>query len=186
MKAERKPFPDWVFAAALGGAIPVILVVSLLASQATVLWQTLVALLGIFLAVMALAVYTMNRAGAGSAVETENSLASLTAEPERADPDSRPDLMPELLDWMPRPAFWPATVAALRATGDCPHDYKPGQTWIIDDDGHISRPLCRPAVAVLSQMFASGSREEPGQEAPCACPFADRQVVFAIQSNAGQ
>ena len=178
MKVERKPMPDWVFAAAVGGALPVILVVGLLASGAAVLWQTLVALLGIFLAVMAMAVYTSARAGARSAVETESSLASL-----KAEPGARPDLIPEPVDWMPPPAFWPVTIAAIRATGACPLGYKPGQTWVIDDDGHISRPLCRPAVAVLSQMFASGSWEEPGQEAPCTCPFIDRQVVFAVKAN---
>ena len=49
MNAERKPIPDWVSAVAVGGVLPVILVVALLASEATVLWQTLVALLGSYL-----------------------------------------------------------------------------------------------------------------------------------------
>ena len=56
MKAGRTPLPDWVFVVAMGGTLPTILVVGLLASGAAVLWQTLVALLGIFLAVMALAI----------------------------------------------------------------------------------------------------------------------------------
>ena len=158
-----------------GGTLPTILVVGLLASGAAVLWQTLVALLGIFLAVMALAIYTMARAGAGAAVEMGQSLASL-----RTDPDTRPDLVPESLDWMRAPALSPVTIAVLKAAGVCPLGYKPGQTWVIDGVGHISRPLCRPAVTALGRMFASDAWDEVGQEAPCICPFTDRQVIFEV------
>ena len=177
MKAQKKRLPDWVMVVAVVGGIPAILAIGLLASGATVLWQTLMALLGIFLAVMALSIFTMPRASDRSAV-AEQRLDSL-----KADPDSRPDLVPESLHWMPPPPFWPVTIAALKTTGDCPLGYKPGETWVIHGDGHISRPLCRPAVAALNHMFNSGSGEEPGQEAPCDCPFTDRQVVFAMAAN---
>lgn len=85
----------------------------------------------------------------------------------------------ELMDRVPAPSE-PITVRVVRASGTCPLGFRPGSWWTIDEAGHVSSPLCRPAVAALNP--ALGRSMETTGEGPvsCHCPLGDREVAFAF------
>ena len=90
----------------------------------------------------------------------------------------------ELVDEIASASILPVTVGVAGATGGCPLGFRPGQSWAIDADGHISRPLCRPAVDALASLLPTLTRDDWEHGIPCRCPMADREVVFAVESKA--
>ena len=89
----------------------------------------------------------------------------------------------ELVDEVPSVQILPVTVGVAGATGGCPLGFRPGQSWGIDADGHISRPLCRPAVDALSELLPTLTRDDWEHGIPCRCPMGDREVVFAVEAR---
>ena len=89
----------------------------------------------------------------------------------------------KLVDEIASAPILPVTVGVAGATGGCPLGFRPGQRWGIDADGHISRPLCRPAVDALATLLPTLTKEDWEHGIPCRCPMADREVVFAVESK---
>lgn len=89
----------------------------------------------------------------------------------------------ELVDELPPVPILPVTVGVAGATGGCPLGFRPGQTWRVDADGHISRPLCRPAVDALTSMLPTLTEEDWEHGVPCRCPLKDREVIFEVESK---
>ena len=89
----------------------------------------------------------------------------------------------ELVDEIASAPILPVTVSVAGATGGCPLGFRPGQAWGIDADGHISRPLCRPAVDALATMLPMLTEEDWEHGIPCRCPLGNREVVFAVASK---
>ena len=86
-----------------------------------------------------------------------------------------------LVDEIPSAPILPVAVGVAGASGGCPLGFRPGQTWAIDADGHISRPLCRPAVDALATLLPTLTKETWEHGIPCRCPMGDREVVFAVE-----
>ena len=89
----------------------------------------------------------------------------------------------ELVDEIPSAPILPVTVGVAGATGGCPLGFRSGQNWGIDADGHISRPLCRPAADALSDLLPTLTRDDWEKGIPCRCPMGDREVVFAVEAK---
>lgn len=89
----------------------------------------------------------------------------------------------ELMDDMPVGPILPVTVGVAGVTGGCALGFRPGQTWTIDADGHMSRPMCRPAVTALASFLPSLSADDWEHGVPCKCPLGNREVVFAVHSS---
>ena len=89
----------------------------------------------------------------------------------------------ELVDQIPSDPILPVTVGVAGVTGGCPLGFRPGQSWGIDADGHISRPLCRPAADALASLMPTLTRDDWEHGVPCRCPLGDREVVFAVESK---
>jgi uncharacterized repeat protein (TIGR04076 family) len=77
-----------------------------------------------------------------------------------------------------------ATIMVAREVGVCPLGFRQGQTWHVDDEGNLSRPLCRPAVTVLASALEAAGRGASGAQVSCRCPLKQGEVVFAIGSPA--
>jgi len=89
----------------------------------------------------------------------------------------------ELVDEIASAPILPVTVGVAGATGGCPLGFRPGQSWAIDADGHISRPLCRPAVDALATLLPTLTGDDWEYGIPCRCPLEGREVVFAVESK---
>lgn len=89
----------------------------------------------------------------------------------------------ELVDEIPSAPILPVTVGVAGVTGGCPLGFRPGQSWTIDADGHISRPLCRPAVDALATLLPTLTQDDWEHGIPCRCLLRDREVVFAVESK---
>ena len=78
-----------------------------------------------------------------------------------------------------------ATIGVIRSVGGvCSLGIKTGKTWNVDRDGHLSRPLCRPAVDSISRALRVLDEEELEAGVLCRCPLGDRNVVFSVERPA--
>jgi hypothetical protein len=93
---------------------------------------------------------------------------------------------PELSEVVSAAPPGPVTVVVVKATGVCPLGFRPDHIWLIDGDGRLSRPLCKPVVSALDLVFQSWPQEEEKQLLTCCCPIDNRQreVVFMVQAGA--
>ena len=89
----------------------------------------------------------------------------------------------ELMDEVPVAPIVPVTIGVAGATGGCPLGFRPGHSWVIDADGHISRPLCLPAVNALAPLLSSFSVDDWEHGVPCKCPLGNREVVFPMSPS---
>ena len=75
----------------------------------------------------------------------------------------------------------PVSVRVQSREGGCAWDYRTGNTWAIDPQCRVTPQLCQAAVLALGSVLKSQSPMAQGQAtAPCRCPLAQREVVFAI------
>ncbi len=110
-------------------------------------------------------------------------LAGITeaSKAERAQPTAvgaRPEL--ELMNTVPL-AVAPATIGVIRTSGTCPLGFRPGYTWTLEQGGHLSHQLCRPAVDALTPVLQRSMHDELEHEVSCQCPLAERDVVFGVR-----
>ncbi len=179
MRSERKFFSNGVLVLTGGTAILVIMLVAFLGTIETVPGQgtaVIAVLLAIFLLVVGMGIIM---APLASEQATEEMVGLAAAE--TATAVVRPEL--ELMDAVPVAPLSPITLRVVGATGVCALGFRPGHTWVIGDDGHLSRPLCQPAVVAVSSMLRSLSTERVKQRAPCYCPLGNRKVEFAVQEE---
>ena len=169
----------WGMTFIVAAAIFALVVIGLSASSETATGQRIIVmsvLLGIFLTTVLMGIgATLNANEQPSAQEEEWSI-------------DRPTIHwlggeLELVDEIASASILPVTVGVAGATGGCPLGFRPGQSWAIDADGHISRPLCRPAVDALATLLPTLSKEDWEHGIPCRCPIGDREVVFAVESQ---
>ena len=74
-----------------------------------------------------------------------------------------------------------AKIGVIRALGTCPLGFDPNKMWKVDKDGHLSCPLCRPAVTSISQALRTLDEEELEAGVVCHCTLGDRNVVFSFE-----
>ena len=169
----------WELAYIAAAAIFALVVIGLSASSETATGQRIIVmsvLLGVFLTTVLMGI---------GATLTANEQPSAQEEEWSID---RPTIHwlggeLELIDEVPSAPILPVTVGVAGATGGCPLGFRPGQTWAIDADGHISRPLYRPAVDALAALLPTLTQDDWEHGIPCRCPMADREVVFAVESK---
>ncbi len=179
MRPERELFSDGALVLTGGTAILVIILIAFLGTRETVPGQA-IAVIAVLLAIFLLMV------GVGIVVAptvseraTEEMMGLAAADTGTAL--VRPEL--ELMDALPEGPLSPVTISVVGARGVCPLGFRPGHTWVIGDDGHLSRPLCQPAVTALSSMLRSVSTKGAKLRVPCYCPLGNREVAFAVQGE---
>jgi hypothetical protein len=179
MRPEREFFSDGALVLTGGTAILVIILIAFLGTREIVPGQG-IAVIAVLLSIFLLVVGTgMIMAPTASEGATEEMMGLAAADTGTAV--VRPEL--ELMDAVPVPLLSPVTIRVVGATGVCALGFRPGHTWVIGEDGHLSRPLCQPAVVAVSSMLRSLSTEEVKLEVPCQCPLGNREVAFAVQEE---
>ena len=181
MKARMVISSGWIYVALGAAVLPVALIIMFLAAGNAPVAGELAILLAIFAAVMALGTYTAvtsrSVARTPAAVETGYAAWEATLGIEWIDEVPPAVLMPLA------PVSMPVSMTVVKVTGSCIFGFKPGDKWVIDANGHLSRPMCAVAVKAFSSL--PGSPREAGlpQEAACSCPLAGREVVFAMETE---
>ena len=179
MRPEREFFSDGALVLTGGTAILVILLIAFLGTRETVSGQA-IAVIAVLLAIFLLVV-GMGIILAPMTSERATEVMMGLAAAETATAVVRPEL--ELMDAVPVAPLSPVTIGVVGAKGVCPLGFRPGHTWVIGDDGHLSRPLCQPAVTALSSMLRSVSTKGAKLRVPCHCPLGNREVAFAVQGE---
>ena len=179
MRPEKEFLSDRALVLTGGTAILVIILIAFLGTREAVPGQAIAViavLLAIFLLVVGVGIVV---APTASERATEEMMGLATADTGTAV--VRPEL--ELMDAVPVAPLSPVTISVVGATGVCPLGFRPGHTWVIGDDGHLSRPLCQPAVVAVSSMLQSVSTKGAKLRVPCYCPLGNREVAFAVQEE---
>lgn len=86
--------------------------------------------------------------------------------------------MVEILADVPRE---PVTATITRVIGPCPLGMMPGNTWRIDSDGKLSRPMCRSGATALSALFEMSKGDAMDRSTACECQYAGRKVTFTVR-----
>ncbi len=179
MRPEREFFSDGTLVLTGGTAILVIILIAFLGTRETVPGQA-IAVIAVLLAIFLLVVGVGIIVAPTAREQATKEMMGLAA----ADTGTavvRPVL--ELMDAVPVAPLSPVTISVVGARGVCPLGFRPGHTWVIGDDGHLSRPLCQPAVTALSSMLRSVSTKGAKLRVPCYCPLGNREVAFAVQGE---
>ena len=177
MKTYSGSFSEWAPVLAISAVLFAVVVIAVLAVTADAQGvATLAGLLIVFLVVIMvpLATYLVSRERQDSKrleLKFEGAAASAGG----------PEL--ELMDMLPVAPLAPVTIGITRDIGVCPLGFRRGDAWFVDSDGHISRPLCRPAISALGSMLQATQNAGQEQEVACLCPLSDRKVLFAVQSG---
>lgn len=164
---------DWAFLLAGGAVVPVVAVAALLAADKAEAAGIVGVLVGVYLAVVAPGMYLARTARARPEWETMDLVPTGTT------------LAASGVEWadtVPLAPLWPATIQVATAAGVCALGFRSGDTWVIDADGRISRPLCRPMTTALSSLLRAPLGEVERSMA-CVCPLADRELVFTVAAR---
>ncbi len=179
MRPEREFLSDKALILTGGTTILVIMLIAFLGTSEIVPGQG-IAVIAVLLTIFLLVVGTgVIMAPLASERGTDEMVGLAAAETTTAV--VRPEL--ELMDAVPVAPLSPVTIRVVGATGVCALGFRPGHTWVIGDDGHLSRPLCQPAVVAVSSMLRSPSTERVKLRVPCSCPLGNREVAFAVQEE---
>ncbi len=174
MKTHTNSSSDWALVMLAGVAIPAILAFAFLAINKPEVAGVLGVLLGVFAGIMALGAYTTM-----SAREPVEQDEKLTVEAAAAA------AITEGIEWVDTVPVAPKTLTRLRVAdvrGACAHGYLPGNTWVVDSQGNLSRPICAAAAEAFKAMYQSSGKEMPN-EISCDCPLADNnRVVFELEA----
>lgn len=73
------------------------------------------------------------------------------------------------------------TAEITKVFGPCPLGMMPGNSWRIDADGNLSRPMCRPGATALSTLFETSKGDAMGRSTACECLYANREVTFTVR-----
>jgi uncharacterized repeat protein (TIGR04076 family) len=156
-----------------GAVVPVVAVVALLAADKPEAAGIIGALMGVYLVVVAPGIYLARTAKGRPEWETMDLVATGTAAAASG------------VEWgetVPLAPLWPVTVQVASAAGVCALGFRPGDTWVIDANGRISRPLCRPMTDALSSLLRAPLGEVE-QSMACVCPLPDRRLVFTVAAR---
>ena len=166
MRARMVISSGWIYVALAAAAFPIALIIMYLAAGNPSVAAELAILLAIFAGVMILGTYTAVTAGAAAhtAVATEAAEAGI-----------------EWIDEVPLAPLAPVSMRVVKVTGACALGFMPGNEWVIDTHGHLSRPLCSAAVKAFSDLRGGPWEHGLPQNVPCHCPLAGREVVFAME-----
>ena len=75
------------------------------------------------------------------------------------------------------------TAEITKVFGPCPLGMMPGNTWRIDADGTLSRPMCRPRATALSALFGMSDGDAMNRSTACECQYANREVTFTVRES---
>ena len=75
------------------------------------------------------------------------------------------------------------TAAITKVAGPCPLAWMPGNTWKIDAEGNLSRPMCGPGATALSELLKMSEGDAIDRSACCDCPTAGREVTFTVREE---
>ncbi len=83
----------------------------------------------------------------------------------------------ELMERLPAPSV-PLLIRVVATSDLCPLGFRQGDTWVLDQTGYLSTPICLPAARSLTTLLQSPQAGE-GHPVSCHCPLGERDVVFA-------
>lgn len=158
----------WVYLALGAAGVPVALIIIYLAAGNPSVAGELAILLAVFAGVMALGAYTF-----ATGAVARMPMATEAAEAAEAGI--------EWVDEVQLAPLAPVSMRVVKVTGACAFGFMPGNEWLIDANGHLSRPLCSAAVKALSSLRGGPWDAGLPQEFACDCPLAGREVVFAME-----
>ena len=171
MRARIIISSGWFYVALGAAAVPIALIIMFLAAGNTSVAWELAILLAVFAAVMIL--------GACTAV-TSGELAPTPAAVAAGNTAWDATLGIEWIDEVPLAPLAPVTMRVLKVTGACAFGFMPGNEWVIDANGHLSRPLCAVAVKAFNSPRGGPWNDGLPQNVACHCPLAGNEVVFAL------
>ena len=67
--------------------------------------------------------------------------------------------------------------------GVCPLDIRPGKTWNVGRDGHLSHALCCSAVESIGKALYERDEEDMDAGISCRCPLGDRNMVSSVEAT---
>ena len=76
----------------------------------------------------------------------------------------------------------PVSLWVTETRDPCLLGYRPGASWMVDQYGHLSRPLCRAAAAAVTSVLRASEPGMQEQRFTCQCPLASRQVSVAVKA----
>lgn len=83
----------------------------------------------------------------------------------------------ELMERLPAPSD-PLLIRVVATSDLCPLGFRQGDTWVLDQTGFLSTPICLPAARSLTALLQSPEAGD-GHPVSCHCPLGQRDVVFA-------
>lgn len=164
----------WFYMALAAASLPIALIIMYLAAGNAPVAGVLAILLAIFAAVMILGAYTA--VTAGTLVSTAAAVATGGVALE-----ATPGI--EWIDEVPLAPPVPVSMKVVKVTGSCALGFLPGDRWVIDANGRLSRPLCAAAVKAFSSLRSGPWGDGLPREVTCHCPLAGREVVFATDTE---
>ena len=157
----------WTYVVLTGAVIPVALVAVFLALGKPEVAGELGILLAVYAALMVLAAYT-------------SATSQAPAAPVAMEVRALAPLGLEWIDTIPSAPSAPVAVRVTHVSGGCAMGYLPGNTWVVDRNGHLSRPLCNAAARALGLLLDDDPDLDGKRQVDCDCPLAEREVRFEV------
>lgn len=173
MKPQMNPSTNWVPVMLGGLAVAAVMAIAFLAMNKPEVAGEIGILLEVFTGIMALGAYTTITAREPGGQEEKLSVEAAAAA-----------AIAEAIEWTDSVPVTPGASTKLRVTnvhGACAHGYLPGNTWVVDSQGNLSRPICAAAANAFKAMYYATGMETP-EEFACERPIGDRKVIFELQS----
>lgn len=74
-----------------------------------------------------------------------------------------------------------SAVTVTGAIGVCPLGFKTGDRWQVSRTGHLDRPLCRPAIAGITNRHLTPG-PNGGSAAHCVCPLGGQTLTLEVEA----
>ena len=175
MNTRRDILSHWVFLLGIALCIPAILLAAIM-----VAW-VITPIVVLYVTGMC-AVWAMTRLVSGRPSEA---LADrLTPEAVLADIERDFELLEEVPVASAASAALPAIITATNVRGACPLGLRSGDVWSVGVNGHLSKPVCRPAADAFNSLICMSLGCDPDMAFSCVCPKGDHEVTFAVQASA--
>lgn len=165
----------WAYVMLGGVAVPAVVAIAFLTAHKPEVAGEIGVLTAIYAGLMALGTYTTVTAkapdGAATDIAAEWAIPSLAIEGI------------EWIDAVPMAPPSPATLRVTKVTGACSHGFLPGNSWVVDSKGNLSRPICAAIASAFTSLYQVSSGKDMPQEISCRCPLGNGEVVFKVKTK---
>ncbi len=185
MKTQINPSFNWIPVMLAALAIPAAVAIAFLAMNKPEVAGQIGILPGVFSGIMALGAYTTLTARETVSQAVSQTVGQLATQPGKLSVEAAAAAaITEGIEWVDTVPLVPKTPTRLRVTsvrGGCAHGFLPGNTWVLDSQGNLSRPICAAAAEAFRAMYQSSGKEMP-EEISCDCPLSNREVTFEVEA----